>query len=134
MAEALRGVGTRRHRIGPLGHACSVCARRQVADNGGCDADDPTKIPLQTRDYIQVIITTLAEFPGLVVGALLVDKVGRKPVMSGLLALCGGATLLLLAKPLFNNEVLRTTTLFVGRASITGMFMVLYTYTPEVSA
>lgn len=85
-------------------------------------------MPLTHMDYIEVIITTIAELPGLVVSALFIDKLGRKRMMMLLFFTCAVATFLLL----IYNPVMRTIELFVGRASIVGAFLVLYTYTPEV--
>jgi len=72
----------------------------------------------------------MSEFPGLLLAALLVDRIGRKRSMGGMLLMCG-AFLAPLSVQL--GEGLVTTLLFCSRTCIMGSFAVLYVYTPEVS-
>lgn len=72
----------------------------------------------------------MTEFPGLLLAALLVDRIGRKTSMGGMLFMCG-AFLAPLSVQL--GEGLVTTLLFCARTCIMGSFAVLYVYTPEVS-
>ncbi|KAJ8313044.1 hypothetical protein KUTeg_010417 [Tegillarca granosa] len=61
---------------------------------------------LTTSDYVDLTWTTFAEFPGLFVTVITIEKIGRKPVL--------------------------TFFLFVARAFISGAFQAAYVYTPEV--
>ena len=72
----------------------------------------------------------MTEFPGLILAALLVDRVGRKLLMGGFVLLCF-AFIAPVAVPL--GEGLATTLLFSARACIMGSYAVLYIYGPEVS-
>uniref|UniRef100_A0A804MS27 Major facilitator superfamily (MFS) profile domain-containing protein n=1 Tax=Zea mays TaxID=4577 RepID=A0A804MS27_MAIZE len=79
--------------------------------------------------YRDVLVTSLAEFPGLLLAALLVDRIGRKRSMGGMLLLCG---VFLAPLSLQLGEGLVTTLLFCARTCIMGSFAVLYVYTPEL--
>ncbi|WVZ66420.1 hypothetical protein U9M48_015637 [Paspalum notatum var. saurae] len=80
--------------------------------------------------YRDVLVTSLAEFPGLLLAGLLVDRIGRKTSMGGMLLMCGAFLAPLSVKL---EEGLVTTLLFCARTCIMGSFAVLYVYTPEVS-
>ncbi|KAH7851353.1 hypothetical protein Vadar_010407 [Vaccinium darrowii] len=79
--------------------------------------------------YVDVFITSLAEFPGLVLSAIIVDKLGRKFSMAIMLLL--GFVLLL---PLVSQqgEILTTASLFGARMFISATFTVACIYAPEV--
>uniref|UniRef100_A0ACD5UMI4 Uncharacterized protein n=1 Tax=Avena sativa TaxID=4498 RepID=A0ACD5UMI4_AVESA len=81
------------------------------------------------RLYRDVLVTSIAEIPGLILAALLVDRVGRKLSMGGFIILCF-AFIAPLAVPL--GEGLATTLLFSARACIMGSYAVLYIYGPEI--
>ena len=72
----------------------------------------------------------MTEFPGLILAALFVDKVGRKLSMGAFAFLCL-VSIAPLAAPL--EEGLATVLLFSARTCITGSYAVLYIYGPEVS-
>lgn len=79
--------------------------------------------------YINVFLTSLAELPGLILAAFIVDRVGRKLCMVIMFAL--GFTLLL---PLVaqQNGVLTTALLFGARMFVSATFEVACIYAPEV--
>ncbi|XP_073154863.1 organic cation/carnitine transporter 7-like [Henckelia pumila] len=79
--------------------------------------------------YIDVFLTSLAELPGLILSAFVVDRLGRKLSMALMFVL--GAILLL---PLLSrqNEILATTLLFGARTFISATFTVACIYAPEV--
>ncbi|BAF21967.1 organic cation/carnitine transporter 7 [Oryza sativa Japonica Group] len=85
--------------------------------------------PKDANLYRDVLVTSLAEFPGLVLAALLVDRIGRK-VSLGIMLLLSCAFLAPLAVHLGQGSV--TTLLFCARTCIMGGFAVLYVYTPEI--
>ncbi|ELK31461.1 Synaptic vesicle 2-related protein [Myotis davidii] len=84
---------------------------------------------LSEEDYMDLLWTTLSEFPGILVTLWIIDRLGRKKTMalcfvvfslcSLLLFICVGRTML-------------TLLLFVARAFISGGFQAAYVYTPEV--
>lgn len=84
---------------------------------------------LTTADYQDLLWTTLAEFPGLLVILVAIDYIGRKKSM----ALCFFMFSLFIL-PLYAciGRVSLTAFIFVARAFISGGFQVVYVYTPEV--
>ncbi|XAR50713.1 hypothetical protein NMG60_11005112 [Bertholletia excelsa] len=79
--------------------------------------------------YVDVFITTLAELPGLVLSAVILDKVGRKLSMAIMLLL---AIVLLFPLVSHQNEIVTTALLFGVRMSSSATSTVTCIYTPEV--
>jgi cyanate permease len=71
----------------------------------------------------------MAEFPGLLLAALLIDRIGRKVTLGGMILLCC-AFLAPLATQL--REDLSIILLFCARSCIMGCMAVLHVYSPEV--
>ncbi|XP_063940443.1 organic cation/carnitine transporter 7 isoform X1 [Daucus carota subsp. sativus] len=96
----------------------STCKQTQLKSNDSQDVN-----------YRDVFITSFAEFPGLLVAAATVDRMGRKFSMSAMFFLC--CTFLL---PLVFNQPQGITTglLFGARICITATFTVVYIYAPEI--
>uniref|UniRef100_A0A8C6PKD4 Synaptic vesicle 2-related protein-like n=1 Tax=Nothobranchius furzeri TaxID=105023 RepID=A0A8C6PKD4_NOTFU len=84
---------------------------------------------LTSDDYKDLLWTTLAEFPGLLVILLAVDYLGRKKSM----AICF-FMFSLFVLPLFAciGRVTLTIFIFISRAFISGGYQVVFIYTPEV--
>ncbi|XP_061658048.1 synaptic vesicle 2-related protein isoform X2 [Syngnathoides biaculeatus] len=84
---------------------------------------------LTSEDYRDLLWTTFAEFPGLVVVLGTVDCLGRKKSMALPLFIF---TLSIL--PLYTciGRTTLTVFIFIGRAFISGGYQVVYVYTPEV--
>ncbi|KAL6587064.1 Organic cation/carnitine transporter 7 [Orobanche minor] len=80
--------------------------------------------------YRDVFITSFAEFPGLILSAATVDKVGRKKSMAAMFFLC---FIILLPLMFHQPQSLTTGLLFGARICITGTFTVIYIYAPEIS-
>ncbi|ONK70638.1 uncharacterized protein A4U43_C05F35820 [Asparagus officinalis] len=79
--------------------------------------------------YKDVFITSLAEIPGLILSAAIVDRVGRKMSMATMLFI----SCIFLVPLLFHQkEVLTTALLFGARMCISGSFTIVYIYAPEV--
>ncbi|KAL6656800.1 hypothetical protein ACP70R_004580 [Stipagrostis hirtigluma subsp. patula] len=100
--------------------------------NGGRQCASVGTHLVQPKDanlYRDVLVTSLAEFPGLLLAALIVDRIGRKMSMGGLLLLCGA---FLAPLSVHLGEGLVTSLLFCARTCIMGSFSVLYVYTPEL--
>ncbi|KAJ0021401.1 hypothetical protein Pint_32415 [Pistacia integerrima] len=83
----------------------------------------------QDIDYKDVFITSFAEFPGLLLSAAIVDKLGRKLSMSAMFFCCCAFLLPLLFQ---QSEGLTTGLLFGARICISGSFTIVYIYAPEV--
>lgn len=96
----------------------STCYLRQI---GSEDA--------ATVNYRNVFITSFAEIPGLVLAAVIVDRLGRKVSMSALLFLC---FLFMLPLVVHQSAGLTTAVLFGARACIMGSFTLMFLYAPEI--
>ncbi|XP_050521012.1 synaptic vesicle 2-related protein isoform X1 [Daktulosphaira vitifoliae] len=85
---------------------------------------------LSTRDYIDLLWTTLAEFPGIFATIYIIDRFGRKitMVVQFIIFAISLSFLIHCAK----NRVLLTISLFFARGIIAGVFQAAYVYTPEV--
>ncbi|GMT21225.1 hypothetical protein PFISCL1PPCAC_12522, partial [Pristionchus fissidentatus] len=88
-----------------------------------------TCVPLTRSDYFDLLTASLAEFPGLIITALIIEWVGRKKTMALEFSVFGLATYLLYFC-LNRNTVIAL--IFIGRAFISGAFQCAYVYTPEV--
>ncbi|TVT99745.1 hypothetical protein EJB05_54870, partial [Eragrostis curvula] len=72
--------------------------------------------PKDSSLYINVLVTSFAEFPGLLVAALLIDRVGRRVSMGGLILFCCASVSLFYSVP----------------ELVLGSFAVLHAYSPEI--
>ncbi|CAL4934844.1 unnamed protein product [Urochloa decumbens] len=82
-----------------------------------------------TNIYKDTFITSLAEIPGLLLSAVLVDWFGRKASMWSMMFACCA----FLGPLVFHeNELLTTILLFGARACAMGSFTILCLYAPEV--
>lgn len=70
------------------------------------------------------------EFPGLILSALVIDRLGRKLSMAAMFFVC-----CIFQLPLVVHQSTGVTTalLFGARTCITGTFTIVYIYAPEVS-
>ncbi|KAJ4725472.1 organic cation/carnitine transporter 7-like [Melia azedarach] len=80
-------------------------------------------------NYADVFITSFAEFPGLLLSAAIVDKLGRKISMSAMFFCC---CIFLLPLLFHQPQGLTTGLLFGARICITVTFTVVYIYAPEI--
>ncbi|XVF23271.1 hypothetical protein REPUB_Repub13aG0022000 [Reevesia pubescens] len=94
-----------------------------------CGPDKLQSEKSQGVSYKDVFITTFAEFPGLLLSAVMVDKYGRKFSMSIMFFLC---CIFLLPLLFHQPQGLTTGLLFGARICITATFTVMYIYAPEI--
>jgi MFS family permease len=83
---------------------------------------------LQTQDYIDLLYTTIAEFPGLFITMLIIELIGRKKTMA--------IEFLIFSIFVYFINICVTRTvlivfLFVARCFISGAFQAAYVYAPE---
>lgn len=79
--------------------------------------------------YINVFITSLAELPGLILAAVIVDKIGRRISMVLMYSFC----FIFLFPLMFHTyELLTTCLLFGARMCVIGAFTVAGIYCPEI--
>ncbi|XP_044472047.1 organic cation/carnitine transporter 7-like isoform X2 [Mangifera indica] len=79
--------------------------------------------------YIESFVTSLAEVPGLLLSAILVDKAGRKPSISIIFTL---AFIIILPLIINQSNILRTSLLFVARMCAMGTFTISLIYASEL--
>lgn len=84
---------------------------------------------LTQRDYVDLLWTTIAEFPGLFVTLLIINYIGRKKTMAVTMV---GFSVFCLLLNICSTRSVRVFFLFVARAFISGGFQAAYVYTPEV--
>ena len=85
---------------------------------------------LTTANYIDLLWTTLAEVPGVLLAMLLIDRLGRKKTIAlGLFIFIISVLVLLFC---IQSRLVLTGALSVSRAMISGVFQCVIIYTPEV--
>ncbi|XP_058632167.1 synaptic vesicle 2-related protein isoform X2 [Onychostoma macrolepis] len=84
---------------------------------------------LAFNDYVDLLWTTLAEFPGILVTLWMIDRIGRRKSMAICFLLFSVSILPLYA---CTQRTLLTVFIFIARAFITGGWQAAYVYTPEV--
>ncbi|XP_033845976.1 synaptic vesicle 2-related protein [Periophthalmus magnuspinnatus] len=84
---------------------------------------------LTTEDYKDLLWTTLAEFPGILIVLFAIDRIGRKRSMT-----LGFFMFALCILPMYSciGRISLTILIFVARAAISGGYQVVFVYTPEV--
>ncbi|CAD6198566.1 unnamed protein product [Caenorhabditis auriculariae] len=85
--------------------------------------------PLTRSDYFDLLSTTLAEFPGLIITVVVIEWLGRKKTMALEFSVFAIFTFLLY---FCLDRFTVTVFIFVARAFISGAFQCAYVYTPEV--
>ena len=83
---------------------------------------------LQTQDYIDLLYTTIAEFPGLFITMIIIELIGRKKTMA--IEFIIFSLFVFLINICVTRSVL-IVFLFVARCFISGAFQAAYVYTPE---
>ncbi|EFX74666.1 hypothetical protein DAPPUDRAFT_199755 [Daphnia pulex] len=86
---------------------------------------------LTSADYTDLLWTTLAEFPGIVVTLVVIEFLGRKKTMA-LEFFVFSLSVFLIMVVCISNRAMLTVMLFVARGIISGVFQAAYVYTPEV--
>lgn len=86
---------------------------------------------LTSQDYTDLLWTTLAEFPGILLTVVVIEFIGRKKTMAMEFVIFGVTITTLLMLCITSRTVL-TVILFVSRGVISGVFQAAYVYTPEV--
>ncbi|KAI4387512.1 hypothetical protein MLD38_005340 [Melastoma candidum] len=94
-----------------------------------CSAKVLHSSKLRDINYGDVFVTSFAEFPGLLISAATVDKLGRKLSMASMFFICA---LFLLPLAMHQPSGLTTILLFGARTCITASFTIIYIYAPEV--
>lgn len=103
------------------------CYKSNIESTPSCSADCKS---LNTQDYMDLLWTTFAEFPGIFATIFVIERFGRKKTMS--IQFIVFAFCISLLYFCFQNHVFLTTTLFFARGIIAGVFQAAYVYTPEV--
>lgn len=99
--------------------------------NRSCNSSTMELLQQQQKKnmYLNVFITSLAETPGLIFSAIIVDKIGRKITMA---LSCFLSFIVLMPLIVHQNEAVTTSLLFGARMFIIATTTVLVTYAREV--
>ncbi|EGW10625.1 Synaptic vesicle 2-related protein, partial [Cricetulus griseus] len=107
------------------GDICSISSRKKAVEakcSLACEY-------LSKEDYMDLLWTTLSEFPGVLVTLWVIDRLGRKKTMALCFVIFSLCSLLLF---ICIGRNMLTLLLFIARAFISGGFQAAYVYTPEV--
>ena len=86
---------------------------------------------LSQGDYMDLLWTTLAEFPGIFSTIYIIEKVGRKKTMAFQLMMFA-MVVCFLGRACRLSRFVLTISLFLARGLIAGVFQAAYVYTPEL--
>ncbi|XP_076237191.1 synaptic vesicle 2-related protein isoform X1 [Calliopsis andreniformis] len=86
---------------------------------------------LERSDYIDLLWTTLAEFPGIFSTIFAIEKIGRRKTMAFQLVMFA-ILVCFLSKACLLSRITLTLAIFLARGLIAGVFQAAYVYTPEV--
>ena len=85
---------------------------------------------MSSSEYVDLIWTTAAEFPGTIFAILIIDYIGRKPTILAMFLIFSLSVLSLTGCAA--GKAFLVTALFVARGTSAGVFQVAYVYTQEV--
>jgi len=94
------------------------------AERGDPDTDDK-----DNSVYLDILLTSAAELPGLLIAALCVEKLGRRSTQTAMFLGCSISIALMLVN---SGGVTSLIFSICARMFITGTFSTVYVYTPEV--
>ncbi|XP_029161746.1 synaptic vesicle 2-related protein-like isoform X2 [Nylanderia fulva] len=104
------------------------CGTRDMnKDDSTCQLD----CRLQRGDYIDLLWTTLAEFPGIFSTVFAIEKIGRRKTMACQLVMFA-VVICFLSRTCLLSRAALTIAIFLARGLIAGVFQAAYVYTPEV--
>ncbi|XP_057294840.1 synaptic vesicle 2-related protein-like isoform X2 [Hydractinia symbiolongicarpus] len=84
---------------------------------------------LSNKDYVDFMLTSIAEFPGLLLAIILIEWIGRKKTLAVLFGLASISFMLL---AICTGRTMSVIFIFAVRGFVTGSFQAAYVYTPEV--
>ena len=84
---------------------------------------------LTKADYVSALWATAGELPGTISTLILVDVVGRRPLLGYLFGVCAFSFFVLLPCP---GRMVETAAFFVARAASNGFFQAVYLFTNEI--
>ncbi|XP_012225454.1 synaptic vesicle 2-related protein isoform X1 [Linepithema humile] len=96
-------------------------------NEGTCQLD----CRLRRSDYIDLLWTTLAEFPGIFSTVFAIEKIGRRKTMACQLVMFA-IVICFLGRTCLLSRASLTIAIFLARGLIAGVFQAAYVYTPEV--
>ncbi|KDR17464.1 synaptic vesicle 2-related protein [Zootermopsis nevadensis] len=105
----------------------SCADQSKAVTNLECAADCKE---LSTQDYVDLLWTTIAEFPGIFATVFVIERCGRKNTMAVQFVIFAVCICFLFICT--ENRVFLTIMLFLSRGIIAGVFQAAYVYTPEV--
>lgn len=106
-----------------------VLLTSELSGGSNCTSDPIIRHSVGSSLYKDVFISSFAEVPGLLLSATIVDRFGRKLSMASMLFISCAFLLPLVAN---QKEIVTTLLLFGARVCISGSFVIIYVYAPEV--
>ena len=111
-------------------HHCHTSNANHSTSNNNRQAITPLCHPLKPSDYLEYIITSTAELPGILITVIVVEIIGRKLTFA--IQFLSGGLFFILFLCIPHEYVVKTGCLFVIRGCIAGAFVVSFLYTGEV--
>ena len=109
----------------------SACIPAPPAGSGGGGGAAPHAPKHTTDEFVRIVITNSAELPGLLVAALLLDRLGRRRTIAVLFVACGLLCGLIAIPPVFHSQAASLVLVFCARASALGFNQSLWIFTTE---
>ncbi|XP_066597777.1 synaptic vesicle 2-related protein isoform X2 [Prorops nasuta] len=106
---------------------CSAWDTAEVKEEERCQLD----CGLKRSDYIDLLWTTLAEFPGIFSTVYAIEKIGRRKTMACQLVMFA-IIISYLGRSCLLSRTALTIGIFLARGLIAGVFQAAYVYTPEL--
>ncbi|KAL7647379.1 UNVERIFIED_CONTAM: hypothetical protein RMT77_000975 [Armadillidium vulgare] len=104
-----------------------LCSISEKGVSSTCTADCR---PLTSSDYLDILWTTFAEFPGIFFTIFVIEKLGRKKTIA--LEFIIFAVSIVFLFICTSSRIWLTIIIFVARGIVSGVFQAAYVYTPEV--
>ena len=107
----------------------TTCPTQMDLQNLDPSSSSSQCLPLTNADLVEVLVTSFAEIPGLIIAMFLIDVIGRRNT------LLVGVVLFFLSCLFLNiciGGTMLSVILFTARASITACYQTLFVYAPEV--
>uniref|UniRef100_A0A0A9ZAP7 Synaptic vesicle 2-related protein n=1 Tax=Lygus hesperus TaxID=30085 RepID=A0A0A9ZAP7_LYGHE len=108
----------------------TISRNNDISRNDSSTSMTEECVLLDTRDYMDLLWTTFAEFPGILMTMFVIEKCGHKNTMAiqfGLFSLC-----CILLTLFWTQRLVLIPLLLIARGVIAGVFQAAYLYTPEV--
>ncbi|XP_034828938.1 organic cation transporter protein-like [Maniola hyperantus] len=91
-----------------------------------------SSVNMSGNQYLNLMMVSVSEIPGYWVAVLLMDRIGRKPVLIGAFWTCAACQLVYIFLPKHNMYTASLSLFLIGKLSIATVMMSLYIFTAEI--